>query len=118
MGTKGIKIYSRQIRFGKEKGIDVRMALDMVRLSSEKELDVAVVFSQDQDLSEAVKDVKKIASKQKRWIKIASAFPVSPFLKNARGINGTDWIRIDKATYDQCIDAKNYQPPKPNSLFP
>ena len=27
-----------------------------------------------------------------------------------RGINGTDWIRIDRATYDACIDPNDYRP--------
>jgi hypothetical protein len=27
-----------------------------------------------------------------------------------RGINGTDWIKIDRATYDACLDARDYRP--------
>jgi uncharacterized LabA/DUF88 family protein len=37
---------------GREKGIDVRLALDILLLGFRSEYDVAVVFSQDQDLSE------------------------------------------------------------------
>ena len=36
-------------RVGQEKGIDVRMALDTVRLAREGAYDVAVLFTQDQD---------------------------------------------------------------------
>ena len=37
---------------GEEKGIDVRIALDVIRMAHGREYDVALVFSQDQDLSE------------------------------------------------------------------
>jgi uncharacterized LabA/DUF88 family protein len=39
---------------GEEKGMDVRLAVDVVRMAREKLYDVALIFSQDQDLSEAV----------------------------------------------------------------
>jgi len=55
-------------------------------------------------------EIRLIAGLQKRWIKIASAFPVSPVPHNKRGINGTDWIRIDRATYDACLDSRDYRP--------
>ena len=41
-----------------EKGIDLRLGLDVVRLARVGQLDVAVIFSQDQDLAEVVKEVK------------------------------------------------------------
>jgi uncharacterized LabA/DUF88 family protein len=37
---------------GEEKGVDVRIALDVIRLAHRAEYDVALLFSQDQDLSE------------------------------------------------------------------
>lgn len=43
---------------GCEKGIDVRLALDMVRLARQGQYDVAILFSQDQDLAEAIKEIK------------------------------------------------------------
>jgi uncharacterized LabA/DUF88 family protein len=69
MGTRGIKTFSRHLKYrnqtvmlpggasttvlvGQEKGIDVRIALDVVRHARENKFDVAVIFSQDQDLSE------------------------------------------------------------------
>ena len=34
--------------------------------------------------------------------------------KFMRGINGTDWIQIDRATYEACIGSRDYRPkPKP-----
>ena len=125
MGTRGVKTFTRPIRYqnklitlpngaitttpvGREKGIDVRIALDIVRFALENRYDVAVVFSQDQDLSEAVDDIKLIAQREQRWLKGACAFPISPTLKNKRGINGADWIKIDRQIYDACLDPNDY----------
>ena len=69
MGRQGIHVYSRPLRYrtktvrlsdgemftfvaGEEKGVDVRIALDVIRLAHRAEYDVALLFSQDQDLSE------------------------------------------------------------------
>ena len=97
---------------GEEKGIDVRIAIDTIRLAHKKAYDVALIFSQDQDLSEVAEEIRTIAKEQNRWIKIACAFPVNPGKKNSRGINKTDWIKIDKALYDTCLDHRDYRPPK------
>jgi hypothetical protein len=96
-----------------EKGIDVRIAIDVIRLAHRNIYDVAVVFSQDQDLSELCSEIRVIAREQNRWIKIASAFPVSPTTTNKRGIPNSDWLRIDRATYDACLDTRDYRPKKP-----
>lgn len=124
---RGTYVYSRPLRYrnktvrlpngtthsfpvAEEKGFDVRIALDVIRLAHRNEYDVALVFSQDQDLSEVADEIRVIAGEQSRWIKIACAFPFSPTVRNRRGINGTDWIRIDRATYDACLDPKDYRP--------
>ena len=125
MGRQGVVVYSRPLRYrtrkfdlpdgtqhafqtGEEKGIDVRIALDVIALAHRREYDVALVMSQDQDLSEVAEEIRTIARDQRRWIKIASAFPVSPASRNRRGINKTDWIGIDQATYDRCLDPRDY----------
>ena len=59
--------------------------------------DVALIFSQDQDLSELASLIRLVAGFQNRWIKIASAFPINASATNRRGINQTDWCPIDKA---------------------
>jgi uncharacterized LabA/DUF88 family protein len=129
MGRQGIVVYSRALRYrnksvklpdgsthtflhGEEKGIDVRIALDVIGMAVRNEYDVAVVFSQDQDLSEVADEMRVIARQQGRWIRIACAYPVSPARTNRRGINGSQWIQIDRNTYDGCIDPKDYRPPK------
>ena len=59
-------------------------------------------------------EIRTIASEQNQWIKLASAFPYSQTTRNRRGINKTDWIRIDRATYDACLDRRNYWPKTPS----
>ena len=127
MGRKGIKRFSRTLRYHtenvtlpdgttktitlmQEKGIDVRIALDIVRLALDNKYDVALIFSQDQDLSEVADEVKTISKTQSRWICTASAFPVGPATTNSRGINGTTWIKVEQFLYDSCIDPADYRP--------
>lgn len=98
-------------RVAHEKGIDIRIALDVVRLALARAYEVALLFTQDQDLSEAVVDVKSIASLQKRWITLASAFPCLPVKRNNnRGVNGTDWIPLSQADYEASLDPNDYRP--------
>jgi uncharacterized LabA/DUF88 family protein len=127
MGRQGVYVFWRLLRYrneavhlpdgseisvlvGREKGVDVRLALDVVRLAYRQEYDVALVFSQDQDLSEVADETRLISRDQNRWLKMACAFPVSPVVPKPRGINGTDWIKIDRATYDACLDTRDYRP--------
>ncbi|MCU0875365.1 MAG: NYN domain-containing protein, partial [Pirellulaceae bacterium] len=127
LGTRGVFTYSRSLRYrnqtvplpgggvttvlvGQEKGIDIRIALDAVRLARDSQYDVALILSQDQDLSEVADEIRSISVAQNRWIKVACAFPVSPAISNARGINRTDWIPIDRTTYDACLDPNDYRP--------
>lgn len=95
---------------GNEKGIDVRLALDVIAGAHANNYDVALLFCQDQDLSEVADEIRTIARERKRWIKIASAYPYSPTVRKMRGIDKTDWIQIDRATYDACVDTRDYRP--------
>ena len=127
MGRQGVQVCTRPVRYhnkritlpdgtihrfriGEEKGIDVRIALDVIHMALRKEYDVAVIFSQDQDLAEVAEEIRSIAQEQGRWIKVACAYPVGPGTRNFRGIDKTDWIKIDKATYDACLDLRDYRP--------
>lgn len=127
MGRDNITVFSRTLRYrnqtvrlpngnkhtflvGAEKGVDVRLAIDVIRLAHRKAFDVALVLSQDQDLSEVADEIRVIGQEQNRWIKIASGFPASPAFKNTKGIYRTDWIKIDRTIYDACIDSRDYRP--------
>jgi uncharacterized LabA/DUF88 family protein len=98
------------VRVGREKGIDVRLALDLVRLARLDAYDVAIIFSQDTDLKEAVDEVKQIRQEFNRWLVVECAFPVGGTGWYGRGIDGTQWRPINKALYDRCIDPNDYRP--------
>jgi uncharacterized LabA/DUF88 family protein len=127
MSRAGILVTSRPLRYQEveipvpdgstaielvahEKGIDVRLALDVVRLTLNNQLDVAILFSQDQDLAELANEIRHISLATKRWVKVASAFPDSPTASSHRGVNGTDWFKMDKQFYDACLDPRDYRP--------
>ncbi len=127
MGRRGVAVFSRPLVYrtktvqvpgygpytfpaGEEKGIDVRLALDALDAAHPRLFDVSLIFSQDQDLSELAALIRQVAGFQNRWIKIASAFPDGPAASNRRGIHRSDWCPVDKATYDACIDPRDYRP--------
>ena len=56
----------------------MRLALDALDAAHRNQFDVALIFSQDQDLSELASLIRLVAGFQNRWIKIASAFPAAP----------------------------------------
>lgn len=126
MGRQGVIVVSRPLRYHKqeiplpdgtkttasvgiEKGIDIRIALDIIHLGHEREYDVALIFSQDQDLSEAATEIRRISKQQGRWVKIASAYPRSMYSTRRNGIYETDWIPFDRRIYDACIDHRDYR---------
>lgn len=130
MGREGVMTYTRPLMYrnkkvklpdgsthtfldGDEKGIDLRIALDVIRLAHSNSYDVAILFCRDQDFSELVDEIRNISIDQGRWIKCASAYPFSPAVKNFRGIDKTEWIKIDRAMYDKCIDKRDYRPKTP-----
>jgi len=103
MGRQGVHVFARPLSYrnkafrlpdgsthtflaAEEKGVDVRMALDIVRMAHRREYDVALILSQDQDLSEVAAEIRSIAREQGRWIKIASAFPFSPVPSTGAGL--------------------------------
>lgn len=101
---------TQQVVIAQEKGIDLRIGLDAVRMARSGQLDVAVIFSQDQDLAEVAEEIREISRSENRWLKVVSAFPVSPTTAMRRGINNTDWFRMDQAFYDACLDPWDYRP--------
>lgn len=130
MRRAGILVVSRPLRYrtvnvtladgtpstvevAEEKGIDVRLALDVMRLALSNQFDVAVIFSQDQDLSEVAAEMREISRSQNRWLKVVSAYPTSPTATAPRGIDKSDWFPMDQAFYDACLDPREYRPRLP-----
>ena len=94
----------------REKGVDLRLGLDIVRMARNGELDVAIVSSQDQDLAEVAWEFRDISRSADRWLKVVSAFPHGPNATSTRGIDRTDWFRMDREFYDACLDPRDYRP--------
>lgn len=108
--SQGIEIYKGRINsVGHEKGVDVRIAVDLIRLTYEQKYEVAMIISQDWDFGPAVRLAKEIAKGQGRQLVFESCFPVGSGTKDKRGIPGTVWVQIDQATYDTCFDPTDYR---------
>ncbi len=122
MKSNGVTVYTRELRYvlengvciEREKGIDVRIAIDAVMSMVYNRCDVALIFSQDQDLNEVAREIRSLSDAVSRWMKVASAFPCDPSAVghnnkiSTKGIDGTDWCRISRAEYDLCIDPNQY----------
>jgi hypothetical protein len=121
----GVQTYSRDLKYEeilfptgtmgeasfhqpREKGIDIRIAIEIIGLASACSIDVALVFSQDQDFTEVVGEVKRLSGVKRAWMKVASAFPISAMDKRD-GIHGAIPIPFDQALYDQCLDTRDYR---------
>ncbi len=100
----------QEIPDAREKGIDLRLGLDVVRMARNGELDVVLIFSQDQDLAEIALEVRDIARTAGTWLKVVSAFRHAPHATATRGIDRTDWFRMDRSFYDGCLDPRDYRP--------
>ena len=113
LNRQGISVYMGKINAGgQEKGVDVSLALDLVRATYDQEYDVAIIVSQDADFGPAVRLAKRVAQSQNRQLTFESAFPYAAGKVARRGVPGTTWVHIDQATYDSCLDPHNYRPRK------
>jgi len=95
---------------GQEKGVDVSLALDLVRATYQRQYEAAIIVSQDWDFGPAVRLAKEIAKAQGRRLMFESCFPLGPGSHSRRGVPGTSWIPIDQTTYDGCRDSRDYRP--------
>lgn len=66
-------------------------------------MDVALLFSQDQDFAEVASELRLINQKTGHFVRIASAFPTSSHATNIRGVNNTDWIMFDINDWNNCL---------------
>ena len=111
--SQGVFVYTRQLSYAgsvpREKGIDLRLALDVVDAAFEARAETLIVFSRDQDYTELRESIHKIADAQRTVVRLVSAFPVADGRKT-RGIDGFDWFRINREMYDACIDPRDYRP--------
>ena len=111
--SREIYVYRGRVNAGgQEKGVDVSLALDLVRATYERQYEAAIIVSQDWDFGPAVRLAKETARAQDRRLSFESSFPVGPGSLSRRGVPGTIWIPIDQSTYDGCRDPRDYRPSK------
>lgn len=80
--ASGVHVEAIPLRYnstgrGIEKGVDVRIVLDLMRLAVNGVFDVATLVTEDSDLDEAVKGVLSLRD-DKRWLSVSNAQPWSP----------------------------------------
>ncbi len=94
------------LRRGREKGIDLRIGLDMLRLARHGEYDVAVLVSQDTDLNQAVDELMDLRRELDRWLVVENAFPYSTTSGRPkfRLRSCARWHVIDEATFQRIRD--------------
>ena len=109
--SNGVYVYRGRVNAGgQEKGVDVSLALDLVRATYERQYEAAIIVSQDWDFGPAVRLAKMIAQAQGRSLVYESSYPVGPGSHSRRGVPGTTWLPINQATYDACHDPRDYRP--------
>ncbi len=103
---EGVTVFTRDLTCNnREKGVDVRIALDVARAMQSGDFDIALIFSQDQDFREVVDEVHRVAGEEVRWLKVASAYPARFEDKNCRGIDGADVdVPLDRGTVARCLE--------------
>jgi hypothetical protein len=108
--ARGVYVYRGRVNpGGQEKGVDVSLAIDLVRMTYERLYDAAIIVSQDWDFGPAVKLAKEVAKADRRSLYFESAFPVGGSATYGRGVPGTFWVPITKELYDTCIDPTDYR---------
>ena len=110
---RGIYVYRGRVnRGGQEKGVDVSLAIDLIRATYDRQYEHAIIVSQDSDFGPAVSLAREIGEGQGRNLLFESRYPVGPGSPSRRWIPGTTWRPIEKETYDACQDPRDYRPKK------
>lgn len=97
----------RKTLHGSEKGVDVKIAIDMFK-EGLKGTDLIIVLSQDNDLAVAAKEIQTYARETGKAIEVCSAFPTHGH-RSTRGIEGTIWMPFTKEFYDANIDPMDFR---------
>jgi uncharacterized LabA/DUF88 family protein len=101
-----ISLRPKVIKRGSEKGIDLKLGLDVMKLLRQDSTVTSIMLlSADSDFEELVKEVKSFCSDVGRRIEVYSASPRDA--NGVVGIPGTIRIEITKAIYDACKDPNN-----------
>lgn len=114
---KIVQVFPRPLRYpppeGREKGVDVELAIDLVRMAIDGDFEAAVVASADTDLLPAIEfvvkrfpdlEIETVAFRPEKGCEGVTAAPL-----DIRGGGLAKRHRIDKATFERAIsDKRNY----------
>ncbi len=110
LGARGVHVYRGRINpGGQEKGVDVSIAIDLIRLTYEDAYDTAILVTSDSDLGPAVELARVLSREQGKNRAYESAFPYQEPHHRQRGVPGTTWRKISQGTYDACRDPREYR---------
>jgi len=110
----GVLIRATPLRYdsngrGREKGVDTRLCLDLVRLAQKGLYDVGIIMSEDSDFVPAIEEVYRLRDDE-RWLAVENALPWAPHSKPR-------WLRlvrrhrrITKEVFDRVIAPGAYTP--------
>lgn len=106
----------KKIWKGREKGIDVRLALDMVIYAMINKYDIASLVSRDSDLEEAINDVFLIRKAFERWITVENVLCCETTISGkSKPLPGLDppmrTIHFDQDFFDKIRDDTDYWNP-------
>jgi hypothetical protein len=119
---QGIEVFPMPLRYdhrgrGREKGVDVRIAIDLTRLGCKGLYDVAVIVSEDSDLDPAVQDVYALRDSE-RWVAVENALLWTP-------TSHTQWLPsvrrrrpIDADLFEEVRDDHVYSGMRPGRSGP
>jgi uncharacterized LabA/DUF88 family protein len=126
MEAEGIETFTRPLRYihetdpqsptgykilsTREKGIDLRIALDVMEVARRTDVENIVIVSRDQDFQEVIEKIETMCAFERRDIGLWSAYPDGgngP--SHLRGIDGTKEVIIDREEYARCIDRTDYR---------
>ncbi len=86
----GVTVCTRPLTgANRERGIDLRMGFDLVRVFETTPVEIVVIASGDQDFQEAVAELRDRAKDLARPLTVATAFPASTQL-GGRGVDTAD----------------------------
>ena len=111
MGRSGIRVYRGRVNaFRREKGVDVHLAIDLMRDFMMGRCDIVAIVSQDRDFDGVVSSVKDLSKRLQRPVRVMCAFPMGPGTTNRFGIQGAQARGVQKEEYDACLDPRDYRP--------
>lgn len=93
----------------REKGIDVKLAIDIVSMATRREFDVAILMSRDTDLKPALEFVRDLHGTPYPRCEVAAWSSPSGYSKRL-SIPGTQiWCHwLDESDYEAVSDPTNY----------